>query len=78
MFNPTRLFPFFQKVFKEYGGIIHEKEKVLNITPGELVVVKTDKAEYKCSKIVITVGAWASKMLKPLGLHLPIQVSKLR
>ena len=64
----------FQKIFKQNGGILGESEKVLDICPEETVTVKTNKAEYRCGKIVITAGAWAGKVLKPLGLHVPLQV----
>ncbi len=64
-----------QKVFEQNGGVIHDCERVLNIVPGDPVMVRTSRGEYRCRRLVLTVGAWARDMLKPLGLSLPLQVN---
>ena len=40
----------------EYGGILHDGEKVLNIQPGSIVAIKTSKNCYKAKSVIITVG----------------------
>ena len=40
-----------------------------------MVQVQTTKTTYSCNKLVITAGAWAPKVLKPLGVDIPLQVS---
>lgn len=64
-----------QVQFEKQGGILKDEEKVLNIIPGRYVVVYTNKAVHRANSVVITPGAWASKLLKPLGLNIPLQVS---
>lgn len=64
-----------QTQFQKQGGTIKDEEKVTNIVPGEVVVVYTSKDVYRAKSIVITPGPWASKLLRPLGLNLPLEVS---
>ena len=40
----------------EFGGILHDREKVLDIQPGSVVNIKTIKNTYKARSVVITVG----------------------
>ena len=68
MFGP------FQKVFEQNGGVIHDSEPVLDITPGSTTTVRTNKASYTCGKLIITAGPWAPKLLHPLGVKIPLQV----
>ncbi|XP_063953790.1 peroxisomal sarcosine oxidase-like [Lytechinus pictus] len=62
----------YQDRFKDCGGILKEEEKVLEITPGTVVIVRTNKATYKTRQLILTPGAWAQKVLKPLGLDVPL------
>nr|KAG5703247.1 hypothetical protein BaRGS_034158 [Batillaria attramentaria] len=64
----------FQSVFKQYGGEIRDGEPVTAVTPGEpLVTVTTSKGSYRGKKVVLAAGPWASKLLRPLGLDLPLR-----
>lgn len=38
------------------------------------MTVKTNKNSYKCRNLVLTVGPWASKILPPLGVNIPLKV----
>ncbi|XP_065891854.1 peroxisomal sarcosine oxidase-like isoform X2 [Dysidea avara] len=68
----------FHKLFTKRGGKIIECCQVTKITPGDqLVTLTTTRGEYKTKKLVITAGPWSSKMVKPLGLDLPINVVKI-
>lgn len=60
----------------KFGGELRDGEPMVNIRPGNVVIVTTTKSSYKCRSLVLTVGPWAKKILPPLGLHLPLKVSK--
>ncbi|XP_071790779.1 peroxisomal sarcosine oxidase-like [Asterias amurensis] len=66
-----------QDLFKKYGGTLHDGEKVTRIEPGRIVTVHTSKGQYKTGALVLAAGPWASELLKPLGLHLPLKVWKV-
>lgn len=61
---------------KKFGGQINDSEKVENILPGSVVTVRTEKGTYKTKSLIITPGPWICKLMKPLGLNLPIRVIK--
>lgn len=58
---------------RTYGADIHEGEQVLDWEPaGSGVRVRTDRSIYEAGSIVLTAGAWASKLLPRLdGIALP-------
>ncbi|XP_071849526.1 peroxisomal sarcosine oxidase-like isoform X2 [Apostichopus japonicus] len=62
---------------KKFGGQINDSEKVENILPGSVVTVTTEKGTYKTKSLIITPGPWICKLMKPLGLNLPIRVVKI-
>ncbi len=50
------------------GAVIHGRERVLDWEPlGDGVKVTSDRSVYTADKLVITAGAWANKLLAPLG-----------
>ncbi|XP_071950783.1 peroxisomal sarcosine oxidase-like [Antedon mediterranea] len=67
----------FQKIFEKLGGVIKENEQVITILPGKEVTVVTSHNRYKAKSIVITPGAWASKVLRPLGIDIPLKVLRV-
>lgn len=48
------------------GGVIHELEKVVDITPGPTVKVRTDKATYTTKKLVLAPG-WQWQGTSPVS-----------
>ncbi|KAL9982142.1 hypothetical protein ACROYT_G010951 [Oculina patagonica] len=66
-----------QQQFVEFGGILHDGEKVLDIQPGSVVKIQTTKSSYKAKSVVITVGAWANRVLKPLGVTIPLSLQRM-
>lgn len=62
---------------RQFGGQIHDEEKVTNIVPGRVVTVKTNKRTYQTKHLVITPGAWISQLLEPLGLNIPYHVRRV-
>ena len=61
-------------MFVANGGILRDGEPVTHITPGARVTVTSSQRNYDAGSVVITAGAWASKMTRPLGLNLPLKV----
>ena len=61
-------------MIQQYGGVISDNERVLHVEPGDVVLVRTTRDEYQCKSVVITTGPWASTLLSPLGLTLPLRV----
>lgn len=62
-----------QDAIHRLGGTVHDGEKVTEIRPGLLVMVKTTSNSYQAKSLVITAGPWTSQLLKPLGIELPLQ-----
>ncbi len=59
-----------------FGAKISDNEPVINIlSDGGIVEVTTKKGKYKARSLIITAGAWAPKLLKHIGLDLPLWVS---
>ncbi|XP_033969259.1 peroxisomal sarcosine oxidase [Trematomus bernacchii] len=66
-----------QGQFQKLGGVIRDKEKVTDITPGPVVTVSTSAGVYRAKSLVITAGPWANKLLAHIGLQLPLKVQKI-
>ncbi|XP_048738574.2 peroxisomal sarcosine oxidase-like [Ostrea edulis] len=67
----------YHETFRHYGGIIKDGEKVLEIIPGDSVVIITSTNQYRAQSVVLAVGAWATKLLPKLQVHLPIKVLRI-
>lgn len=63
----------FQDQFQKFGGDLFDGERMINIFPGDVITVVTNKNSYKCSSLVLTVGPWAKQILPTLGVHLPLR-----
>ena len=63
-----------QNQFVKFGGKIQDNEKVTEIIPGNVVTVQTNKGQYRAKSLILTVGPWASEVLRPLGLNPPLKV----
>ena len=66
----------FQSQFVRYDGTIRDGEPMLDVQPGNVVMVKTSKETHKGRSVVLALGPWAAKFLPRLGLSLPLRVSK--
>jgi sarcosine oxidase len=61
----------------KHGANIYEGEKAHSITPHTHgVTVATDRATYHAAKLIIAAGSWMRPLLRPLGLELPLTVTK--
>lgn len=59
------------------GGDLREHEPVLAVTPsGDGVDVRTERATYRASGVVLAVGSWLGPLAAALGLDLPLTVLK--
>ncbi|XP_033626998.1 peroxisomal sarcosine oxidase-like [Asterias rubens] len=66
-----------QTQFLKHGGTIRDSEKVLQVIPGDIVTIVTNKGRHQAKNVVLTPGPWASKLLRPLGLDPPLKVWRL-
>lgn len=66
-----------QDVIRQVGGIVRDGEKVLEIKPGQPVMVKTPAGSYQAKSLIITAGPWANRLLQPLGSELPLQTLRI-
>ncbi|XP_063969387.1 peroxisomal sarcosine oxidase-like [Lytechinus pictus] len=64
----------FQGEFVKRGGVLHDEEKMLEIVPGAMVTVKTNRSEYQTRSVILAPGPWASTVIKQLGLNISLQV----
>ncbi|XP_065937101.1 peroxisomal sarcosine oxidase [Magallana gigas] len=67
----------YQETFRRFGGELRDGEKVLDIIPGDIVGVRTSSHQYRAHSVVLTVGAWATKLLPKLQLTLPLKVLRI-
>ncbi|XP_068678967.1 peroxisomal sarcosine oxidase-like isoform X3 [Montipora foliosa] len=65
-----------QAQFIEFGGTLCDNEMVVEIVPGSLVHIKTTKNVFTAQCVILAAGPWTNKLLKPLGLQLPLRTTK--
>ncbi|KAF5021411.1 hypothetical protein F66182_6536 [Fusarium sp. NRRL 66182] len=58
------------------GAILKEKTRVEAITPQSSggVTINTSNGVFRARKVIVAADAWTNKLLKPLGVELPITV----
>ncbi|XP_058966224.1 peroxisomal sarcosine oxidase isoform X1 [Pocillopora verrucosa] len=62
-----------QDQFIAFGGTLRDGEGVVEIHPGSLITIKTTKDLFKAHKVILTAGPWTNKLLKPVGITLPLK-----
>ncbi|KAF5916153.1 peroxisomal sarcosine oxidase isoform X1 [Diceros bicornis minor] len=62
-----------QDAIRQLGGTVCDGEKVIEIKPVLPVVVGTTSQSYQTKSLIITAGPWTNRLLRPLGLELPLQ-----
>ena len=72
--KPISLPPLVQKLFVDHGGVFLDYHCVTDILPGDCVTIRTNKGDFSARKVIITAGGWAPKLLKKLGVDLPLKV----
>lgn len=66
-----------QDAIRRLGGQVHDGEKVMEIKPGLPVIVKSTSRSYQAKSLIITVGPWTNRLLRPLGIELPLQTLRI-
>ncbi|KAM8943357.1 peroxisomal sarcosine oxidase [Lycaon pictus] len=66
-----------QDAIRRLGGQVHDGEKVMEIKPGLPVMVKSTSRSYQAKSLIITVGPWTNRLLRPLGIELPLQTLRI-
>ena len=62
---------------RRHGARILEHEPVLQVTPtSDGVEVRTHAGTYRAARLVLSAGSWMGGLLGPLGVRLPLTVSK--
>uniref|UniRef100_A0A3B4AXW8 Peroxisomal sarcosine oxidase n=1 Tax=Periophthalmus magnuspinnatus TaxID=409849 RepID=A0A3B4AXW8_9GOBI len=61
----------------QFGGVLRDQEKVVDINPGPIVTVTTSAKSYRAKSVVITAGPWANRVLASTGLQLPLKVVRI-
>ncbi len=71
--NPLFLLRAMRKVFIDRGGQFIPGESVMEVKPGSAgIIVKTNKREYGCKKLVMAAGHGSTRLMGELGVHLPL------
>jgi len=65
-----------QKMFLLNGGILRDGERVIKLTPGNVIEINTDQAIYRAKSIIIACGSYTKSLVASLGLHLPLQATR--
>ena len=56
---------------------VHEERQVIAIEPmTSSVVIRTPGGDFEAESIVVTAGAWAKKLLAPIGIDLPVRPTR--
>ena len=56
------------------GGVLKDYHKVTEIVPGEKVTVRTNHGDFSAKRVIITAGPWAPKIMRQVGVELPVVV----
>lgn len=65
------------RMAREHGATLRERAPVeaIRALDGE-IEVRAGGTVYRCSRLVITAGAWSNRALEPFGVRLPLRVTK--
>ncbi|MCP9483440.1 FAD-dependent oxidoreductase [Shimia sp. CNT1-13L.2] len=74
--SPGRIGAVLAEKFQTMGGEIR-REALHSIAPnGDQWIYRTDAGEFITPKLVLSMGAWSAKFLKPLGIRLPLEAER--
>lgn len=68
-----------QRLAAARGVELHEGTEVAGVLSdgaGELTVVTADGTGYRTGSVVLTADAWTAELLAPLGVHVPLEVTR--
>jgi D-amino-acid dehydrogenase len=61
---------------QKHGASLAEGNATLDVSNGKVTGAIVDETRYEADKVIITAGAWAFELLKPLGVELKISPQK--
>jgi sarcosine oxidase len=66
-----------QRMAREHGGTLRDRVSVSAVRPlnGE-IELDVDGIAHRCSRLLITAGAWSNEALAPFGVHLPLAITQ--
>ncbi|MGD9999058.1 MAG: N-methyl-L-tryptophan oxidase [Ilumatobacteraceae bacterium] len=66
-----------QRLAVTHGAALHAHTRVLGLRPvgGEVDVI-TDRGTVRCGHVVVAADAWTNRLLEPLGLGIPLVVTR--
>lgn len=74
--DPYKLSQALLKAVLQKGGLVR-KENVTMLSPqSQQVEIKTDQAAYIFDKAVVCAGAYSAKLLRSLGVHIPLMAER--
>jgi monomeric sarcosine oxidase len=66
-----------RRMAREHGGTLRDRVSVGTIRPlGGEIELLVDGIPHRCSKLVITAGAWSNTALAPFGVRLPLAITQ--
>lgn len=65
-----------EKITRRGGSIIRSNVTGIGTDEARTWTVQTETGQHRARKLVIAAGAWSTKLLKPLGIHLPLQTER--
>ncbi len=58
-------------------GVMFERRRAMRMAPSpEGWIVQCEEGELRAANVVLAAGAWSSRLLKPLGLNVPLQTQR--
>ncbi|MGB0967965.1 MAG: NAD(P)/FAD-dependent oxidoreductase [Halocynthiibacter sp.] len=75
--SPGRICEVLTDKFRNMGGVVlHAEIKAILPQDDQSWQVATSVGRLHCPKIVLAMGVWAAELLKPLGVHVPMQAER--
>jgi sarcosine oxidase/L-pipecolate oxidase len=62
-----------QELFIKYGGHLVDGVRVIDVIPGDVVTLRTERGDYRGRNVVLTAGSWTNKLTETIGLTLPLK-----
>ncbi|XP_059005521.1 peroxisomal sarcosine oxidase [Mustela lutreola] len=66
-----------QDAIQRLGGLVRDGEKVEEIKPGQPITVRSTSRSYQARSLIITAGPWTNRLLRPLGIELPLRTLRI-
>ncbi|XP_047565005.1 peroxisomal sarcosine oxidase [Lutra lutra] len=66
-----------QDAIQRLGGLVRDGEKAAEIKPGQPITVRSTSRSYQARSLIITAGPWTNRLLRPLGIELPLRTLRI-